>query len=210
MNGDEYVGDQRCVIVFTCRGKERMIKEGGSQAWRIDASRASKCKYVVCVQNRNETWGQASAPHKHAFLIAEISGIAPSEQSPGRQIIKFKQFADLDVPDCWDGNRNPVAYGRLADFGIQTLDDLEDLSFTRLGARLHFDVNLGEISESVDTEADISGDDYEAAALLNESEIRSGGGREESLSGLGFEEAKQQLALRYGVAPGQIEILIRG
>ncbi|WP_313475318.1 hypothetical protein [Stutzerimonas kunmingensis] len=205
MNGSEYVGDQRCVIVFTCRGKDRMIREGGSQAWRIDASRASKCKYVVCVQNRNETWGQPSAPHKQAFLIAEISAIAPSEHT-GRHIIQFKQFADIAVPDCWDGNRNPVAYGCLADFGINTLDDLIDLPFVRLGAKL----NLGEKFDSVEGEADIAGDDYDAAALLDES--KQGGSDDDVglLPGLSFEEARQGLALRYGVAPKQIEISIRG
>lgn len=201
MSYDE-VGKQQCVVVFTCRGKERMIREGGSQAWRLDASRASKCKYVVCVQNRNQAWGQASAPHKQAFLIAEISEIVPTEKDPSRQLIKFKSFADIAVPDRWEGNRNPVAYARLSDFGINTIDDLDDLPFTRLGAKLW----LGG-PPPVDP-VEESGDEYEAAAILEEhasTESETG----EPLS-LTFEEARQGLARRYGVLPENVEILIRG
>lgn len=200
MSRVQAISDLRCVVVFTCRGKERMLREGGSEAWRIDASRASKCKYVVCVQNRNETWGQASAPHKHAFLIAEISQISECPSSPGRQAIKFKTFADIDVPDSWGGNRNPVAYARLGDFGIHTEDDLEGLGWTRLGSTFY----------SFDAEPEPSpvGDDYEAAAVeadqLNLPAVASHDG------GLSFEEAKKGIALRYGVQPDQVEILIRG
>lgn len=198
---DEMVGDEWCVVVFTCRGKERMIREGGSQAWRIDASRASKCNYVVCVQNRNETWGQASAPHKQAFLIAEISEISQSKESPNRQIIKFKSYADLAVPDRWDGNRNPVAYGHLRDFGINTLDDLEELSLCRLGTTFSF---------GVDASGESPGDDYDAAAIGCDQIEQEAEGEEREIVPLSFEDAKRGLALRYEVAPEQIEIVIRG
>lgn len=201
MNGNDEIGHQGCVIVFTCRGRERMLREGGSQSWRMNASRASKCKYVVCVQNRNETWGQASAPHKHAFLIAEISQITESPESPGRQAIKFKSFADIDVPDSWDGNRNPVAYGHLRDFGINTLDDLEDLPFTRLGSTLNL---LGE-PELIEC----PGDDYQAAAAVCDQAVEHSGDSSDEPVPLSFEEAKLGLALRYGVLPEQIEILIK-
>lgn len=196
----EKIGDQQCVVVFTCRGKQRMLDEGGSEAWRIDASRASKCKYVVCVQNRNETWGQATAPHKHAFLIAEISEITDSVANPRRQAIKFKSYADLNVPDSWDGNRNPVAYARLSDFGINTLDDLEDLSFCRLGARF----SLGDSPEVPES----PGDDYQAAAAACD-EADDCSEMLPDASGLSFAAAKRAIAIRYGVSPDQIEILIR-
>lgn len=192
------VAELPCVVVFTCRGKERMLLEGGSEAWRMDASRASKCKYVVCVQNRNETWGQASAPHKHAFLIAEISEITESQNHPGRQAIKFRKFADIDVPDSWGGNRNPVAYASLGDFGIRTEDDLNGLCWTRLGSTFYaFGAEPG-----LD-----SGDDYVAAGL------EEGGAdlppTQGAALGLSFDEAKEGLALRYGFKPEQIEIVIR-
>lgn len=198
MDRSQAVSDLPCVVVFTCRGRERMLREGGSEAWRMDASRASKCKYVVCVQNRNETWGQATAPHKHAFFIAEISRIAESRSHPGRQAIKFHSFADIDVPDSWGGNRNPVAYASLGDFGINTEEDLEGLGFARLGSTFY----------AFDADPDLpSGDEYEAAELASsESDLPIA---QEDASGLSFEEAKKGLALRYRVLPGQIEILIR-
>ena len=193
------ISDEPCVVVFTCRGKERMLREGGSQAWRMDASRASKCKYIVCVQNRNETWGQASAPHKNAFLIAEISEISESVDSPGRQAIKFKAFADIDVPDSWGGNRNPVAYARLGDFGIHSHDDLEDLRWVRLGATFY--------SFEVEPEPSLDGDDYEAAAIEADQFVQPPSVGQDV--GLSFDEAKERISLRYGVLPEQIEILIR-
>lgn len=200
MSLDRDVSNERCVVVFTCRGKERMLKEGGSEAWRIDAARASKCRYVVCVQNRNETWGQPSAPHKHAFLIAGISRIVEVGDS-GRHAIKFKSYADIDIPNSWDGNRNPVAYGRLGDFGINTEEDIVDMPFTRLGAP----IDLG------DAKLDLpEGDDYQAAEAAAAAEQSSeSGGAVQDRSGISFQEAKQGLSVRYDVRPEQIEILVR-
>lgn len=193
------VGNIPCVVVFTCRGKARMLSEGGSQAWRIDASRASKYKYVVCVQNRNETWGQASAPHKEAFLIAEISQIQPSKDTPDRQMISFSSYADISVPDKWDGNRNPVAYMRLSDFGINTEEDLEDIPFCRLGARIRLD--------GPRVAPEMPGDDYQAAAAVSDQPVLEV--RDEEELELTIGQAKQGLAKRFGVSMDQIEIIIR-
>lgn len=193
-------GEIGCVTVYTCRGKDRILSEGGSQSWRIDMSRASKRKYLVCVQNRNETWGQATAPHQTGFLIAKISGIAKSEEKgvTDRSIIKISEFAEINVPDAWDGNRNPVAYKHLRDFGIHSLEDLDNLSWTRLGSRITF-----ENIESIE----MPGDDYKAAEL-SETPIENSPA---SVTGeLTIDEAKRGLAKKFGVSTEQIEITIRG
>ncbi len=199
---DEY-GRSECVVVFTCRGKDRILREGGSQAWRINKSRASKCRYVICVQNRNETWGQATANHKEAFLIGKISSIESSREkgSTDRAIIQISAYAEISVPDSWDGNRNPVAYRHLSDFGIRDFDDFENLSFRRIGAPF----NLG----MPDKDGDAPGDDYLAA----EKDFVVEEGRPSStaeLLPLTIGEAKAGLALQFGVSPEQIEITIRG
>ncbi|MFP0195966.1 hypothetical protein ACKJSM_12430 [Pseudomonas sp. PHC1] len=195
---NENVGNEECVTVYTCRGKNRIIAEGGSQAWRIDMSKASKHRYLICVQNRNQTWGQATADHQTAFLIAKISTVekSPVEKDADRAIIRFSEFADLAVPNSWDGNRNPVAYRTLSEFGINSSDDLENLNWTRLGS--HF--NLWEETPTL-----ILGDDYEAAKLDDTSspELTT----QDSLS---IDDAKRGLALRFGVSVEQIEIIIRG
>lgn len=192
------VGNEGCVTVYTCRGKDRILREGGSQAWRIDMSRASKRKYLVCVQNRNQTWGQATAEHQSAFLIAKISSVTKSKEKDAsdRSIINISSFAELSVRDAWDGNRNPVAYTKLSDYGIHTFDDLESLSWTQLGIRLSF---------TDDEHEEMPGDDYIAAAI--DPPPSHGDAQARSLT---IAEAKLGLALKFGVSIEQIDITIRG
>ena len=120
----------QCVVVLTARGKSRILKEGGSQAWRLNAHHAGKCSYVVCVQNRNKSWGQPEAKHHTAFLIGKISSISQSqeEDADGRWIINISEYADISIPNMWDGNRNPVSYSSLEEMNI----DLNELKFTKL------------------------------------------------------------------------------
>ena len=70
----------KCVVVLTARGKSRILEEGGSQAWRLNAHHAGKCNYVVCVQNRKKSWGNPEASHHTAFLVGKISSISRSQE----------------------------------------------------------------------------------------------------------------------------------
>ncbi|WP_340278679.1 hypothetical protein [Pantoea agglomerans] len=116
------------VVVFTARGLERLISDGGSGNWVLSEKRASRCTYVVCVQNRdpadnhNDDWGTVSAPHKTAFFIGKISEVvlAPDWDGklPKRWLIKVNEYAETSYPDMWDGARNPVAYLSLSSLGI--------------------------------------------------------------------------------------------
>ena len=120
----------QCVVVLTARGKSRILKEGGSQAWRLNAHHAGKCSYVVCVQNRNKSWGQPEAKHHTAFLVGKISSISRSQEADceDRWIINISEYADISIPIMWDGNRNPVAYSTLEELNI----NLENLQFHKL------------------------------------------------------------------------------
>lgn len=182
-NVAEKIDNPPCLAVFTCRGIQRILREGGSQAWRLSTSNASKIRYIVCVQNRNLEWGNASHPHGTAFLVGKISGVESlKEDSKGdvRKIVKISEYAEVDVPDCWDGGRNPIAYMKLGDFGLK-LDELEFKPVPVL------------------TEAERQGDD----APMAEDELPE---RQEALS---IEQAKRGLAIGLGIRVEQIEILIR-
>ena len=123
--------DDSAIAVFTNRGRERLLSEGGSQSWALDPTRAVKCTYVVCIQNRtSQEWGAPTHDHRHAFLVGKIAGVSPSRETPGRFLIHFEQFADIDKPieEKW---RNPVRYTSLGELGI----DPATLTFKRVRAR---------------------------------------------------------------------------
>jgi hypothetical protein len=165
-------GKQEAICVLTARGIERILTEGGSQAWALDARRARNCEYVVCVQNRGfaDDWGRVSAPHHTAFLVGRLKDVAPSqeEDSEGRWILRFSEYAEVDIPNAWPGFRNPVNYTNLEHFGI----DVTTLLF-------HPMPEPPPASDKV-------------------------------LRPLTMLEAKEGLALTFGVAPDKIEIIIRG
>ncbi len=117
------VQENSVVSVFTARGVGRILQEGGSQSWVLDAKRAGSCKYLVCVQNRGfpDDWGQASAPNHEAFLIGKVSKVLPSKEDgedKGRYIIVIDEYAEISIPNAWPGNRNPVRYTTLEEMGI--------------------------------------------------------------------------------------------
>src|SRR3546814_12497831 len=88
-----------CVAVFTCRGRERILREGGSQAWRMSTNQASKRGYIVCVQNRNQGWGNATHPHHTAFLVGKLSGVVSSMGNDVRKLGKISDYADINITD---------------------------------------------------------------------------------------------------------------
>jgi len=124
----ESIENSSAVCVLTARGIETILAEGGSQAWVLDAKRARECEYVICVQNRGfeDDWGKVSASHHTAFLVGRLNGVARSQEEDcgNRWLLTFSEYAEVNVPDAWPGNRNPVLYTNLEQFGIN-VDELE-------------------------------------------------------------------------------------
>lgn len=75
---------ENAVMVFTGRPPEQILAEGGTQAWVLSARRARMCNYVVCVQNRDTLERfSPTEPHNMAFMIGKITEVAlasPDEQ----------------------------------------------------------------------------------------------------------------------------------
>lgn len=182
-----------CLAVFTCRGRERILSEGGSKAWRISSKNAAKMEYIICVQNRNLDWGNASHPHGTAFLIGRISAIKslkPNSDGVIRKIIEISEYSDIDVPKVWPGGRNPIAYMTLEDFGLS----LVNLKFRPLPA--HAKQDAGGDSE------------FEAVETFNESDQDEERLNDEVLP-LTIDQAKRGLAFGLGVGIDNIEIIVR-
>src|SRR3954447_18968388 len=53
----------------------------------------------------------------HCFPDRKIEDVVPAARK-GRFLILFSEYAVIDVPDAWDGGRNPVSYRSLKRLGL--------------------------------------------------------------------------------------------
>ncbi|WP_137876446.1 hypothetical protein [Rhodococcus sp. Q] len=120
-------GNEDTVVVFTAKSPEQILREGGSQSWKLDPTRATKCEWLVCTQNAHnfEDYADGTEPHGSAFLIGRISRISPATDTDGRWLIEIGEYARVSQPDVWGGERNPVRYTNFDSLGIS----LEDVKF---------------------------------------------------------------------------------
>jgi len=121
---------QEVVVVFTARSLERILAEGGTSAWRLDPKHTRQCEYAICTRNAHGhwdqgDWGNGPGAHHAAFLVGKIKKVIPSTAPPEndesrrtRYLIQFSEFARVNIPDFWSGDRNPVNYRRLKDLDI--------------------------------------------------------------------------------------------
>jgi hypothetical protein len=132
------------IMVFTARSPERILREGGSQAWHLDRRVAEGCTWLVCTQNRNnpDRFFNPTEEHGAGFLIGKISAIrVSSEIGPdGKQhleksIIVISSYARINRPDLWDGGRKPFRYTSLEKLNI-SLDVLRFAPLVALNPRL--------------------------------------------------------------------------
>lgn len=170
------------ISVFTARGIEMILADGGSQAWVLDAKRARGCEYVVCVQNcgKADDWGHVSAPHHTAFLVGRLKDVVHSEREDcdNRWLLTFSEYAEVDIADAWPGYRNPVFYTDLEHFGI----DLDTLQFHPMPL----------VQEQEPVLAQKTG-----AASAHDGPLT-------------IAQAKRGLAITFGVEPADIDITVRG
>lgn len=176
------------VMVFTARSPERIVREGGSQAWKLNPSKAKACKWLVCTQNRHHpdhNFSDATEPHGAAFMVGKISNITDrTDFGPGgRWKIEISEYALINKPNTWEHDRNPVRYTTLEDLGI----DVDTLKFQPM---------------STDSEIRTSPE------ILAKQTVAIASG--ESVNRLTIPQAKQMLAATFGVSPDAIEITIRG
>lgn len=117
-------------VVFTARRLERILAEGGTSSWRLDPNRTRRCEFVVCTRNAHGhwdqgNWGEGPEAHHAAFVVGKIQKVVPSTAPPengespkSRYLIQFSEFARVNIPDVWKGDRNPVKYMSLEELGI--------------------------------------------------------------------------------------------
>jgi hypothetical protein len=177
------------LVIFTAKSIETIQEEGGTASWRLDRNHARRCKYAVCTRNIHPRWREGPEgpePHHAAFLVGKISDIVPVKRvdKPGvYYLIRFSEFARVNVAETWKGDRNPVKYSSSNDLGID---------FTKL--------KWEPMPESA-----VSTHAVEAASAPQRSNPSAS-----TVGELTMAEAKKGLALTFNVPPEAIEIIIRG
>lgn len=175
------------LVVFTAKGAERIESEGGSSSWALRPRSVRDCNYVVCTRNTdptkvNDFGNQSAVPHGAAFLVGKICGLEETAVRNGRQRYRvlMSEVADVLVPNFWDGSRVPTRYLSIEEVATRGID-LAALKFRPLRKQSHGDEKEpGQIPVHV------------------------------TLPGISIPEAKEGLALRFGVGVNEIDIVIRG
>jgi hypothetical protein len=105
-------------VVFTAKSIDRILREGGTSSWRLDRNHARQCGIAVCTRNANADWVEGPEAHHSAFLVGKVRDVVPAPDYEGRFLILFSEYALVDIPDVWKGDRNPVKYASLEEIGI--------------------------------------------------------------------------------------------
>ncbi len=120
------------VTVFTAKDLDKILVQGGSGNWKLDPARVRKCEYAILTANSHHPKTQHGlGVHQVAFMIGKVSGVTGpvyddlGNQEPGRYLIQFSEYAEVEIPQVWKGLRNPVKYGDTSELDI----DLDSLTW---------------------------------------------------------------------------------
>jgi hypothetical protein len=111
----------KTAVVFTAKSIERILREGGTSSWRLDRNHARQCTFALCTRNAHADWVEGPEAHHSAFLIGKVSDVVPTPDGKGRKsryLVQFSEYARLNIPEIWKGDRNPVKYATLEELGI--------------------------------------------------------------------------------------------
>src|SRR4051812_12960849 len=98
------------MVIFTAQCIENILKIGGSSAWRLDRNHARACEYAVCTRNAKADWVEGPEEHRSAFLVGKVKDVVPHGSRDGRFVVEFSEYALVNIPDVWKGDRNPIRY----------------------------------------------------------------------------------------------------
>jgi hypothetical protein len=122
------------IVVFTAQSTAEILESHGSEPWVLNRARAQDCEWLICTQNRHHPDLENLSSyqldlHGTGFLIARITQLKKSEVGDGsRWKIAFLEYARINKPGLWNGQRFPVSYRSLKELDI----DPEQFEFERL------------------------------------------------------------------------------
>ena len=106
------------IVVLTKKSTPTLLQEGGSSSWKISIKKIADYEYLVCTKNSRHDLSEHDLGHGTAFFVGRISGIKPVSGRAGRQLIKVKEYAEIEIKGVWGGWRNPIKYTTLEIIGI--------------------------------------------------------------------------------------------
>ena len=119
--------DKKVLLIFTGKSLKQCLQAGGTQSWALNRANARHCKYAVLCQNAyaDGSWAEGNEPHGSAFMVGRISDVVPSreEGNEGRWLVLFDEYAQINIPNIWQGWRNPVRYTTFEELSLK-LDDM--------------------------------------------------------------------------------------
>ena len=117
--------ERNVAVVFTGKSVNKILEMGGTASWRLNRNHAGRCTYVVCSRNSKPKYGEGGGTHGSAFLVGKVKSVVEVVK-PGRDgrrsryCIEMSEYAHVDVPHVWNGERNPVKYvATLQELGIE-------------------------------------------------------------------------------------------
>ncbi len=127
------------IVIFTGKGSPSFARDGGSRAWKLNIARASGARYAVICHHKHSVYKDFDGEHGKAWLVAKVTGITPDIETAGRWLVRFDEYAEIDVPDFWDGSRNPIRYSKIDELPV----NLEQLHWKHL-ADMDFEDDAAE------------------------------------------------------------------
>ena len=181
---DGPIGNSNAIVILSTETEETIKQNAGTQSWKLDKKHVEHCSHVLICRKRNDPqWSRGTGTNGTAFMIGRITGLSRSKDKdyPDRWKIEFREFSTIDIPNLWDGGRNPVRYTTLQKLGINP--DAFEFSELPKPKEIYGYWGSGQF--------DVANQTPEANRLT-------------------IEEAKEGLAATFGVEPEAIEIIIRG
>lgn len=108
----------KAIAIFTGKSTDTVLTDGGTQSWVMDRANALQHTYVVLCRNAHIEWVEGDEPHGSAFLLGRLLDVVPSTETAGRWKVLLSHYAELRLPDVWQGWRNPVRYTTLEELSI--------------------------------------------------------------------------------------------
>jgi hypothetical protein len=100
------------IRVFTFHSVEQTLVCGGAGDWKVVPERAARCEYAILARNARDLRlpPGANEAHRSVFMVGKISGVVPAPDRPGRYVLRFSEYALVNVPEACGLPRNPVQY----------------------------------------------------------------------------------------------------